>query len=490
MVHLARPFFHRHHKSDEGASSFKGAGVPNTSFFLDNRLPTDYFKQDILKLIHTLHIARWQAVDPKMADLIEVRRISGALTNAIYAVGAPKHLLATQKKSSSSSSSSAPPKLLLRVYGPQVNHLIDRERELSMLRRLSEQNIGPRILGTFTNGRFEQFLDAITLSKDDIRDPATSIQISKRMRELHDGIQLLPEERQMGPKVWTNLEKWLPRAFEKLSILEKQDTGSTKRILQVDTTDQFVFVLDRYKQWIVEKYGGIEKINDELVFAHNDAQNGNLLRVEPPKGSPLLRPQNEHRQLVVIDFEYSGPNTRAYDIANHFCEWMADYNHPELSYHVWNERYPTRQQQLNLIRSYVEHGVETFEDDTEMKMQLETERIFQQVLEWRPAAHAMWAMWGIVQAVIDVQGDLKEREELDKQSGTYSFTTDNDNSRQDSAKIREESPESELSDEEDEAAFDNLAYASEKAQLFWSDMIQLGIIDRDAYQGELKFISA
>jgi choline kinase len=29
-------------------------------------------------------------------------------------------------------------------------------------------------------------------------------------------------------------------------------------------------------------------------------------------------PQNEHRQLIVIDFEYSSPNLRGFDIANHF----------------------------------------------------------------------------------------------------------------------------------------------------------------------------
>lgn len=43
-----------------------------------------------------------------------------------------------------------------------------------------------------------------------------------------------------------------------------------------------------------------------------------------PTGSPLLQPVNEHRQLVVIDFEYASPNTRAYDIANHFVSlrWL------------------------------------------------------------------------------------------------------------------------------------------------------------------------
>lgn len=47
-------------------------------------------------------------------------------------------------------------------------------------------------------------------------------------------------------------------------------------------------------------------------------QYGNLLRMEPATQSPLLLPANEHKQLVVIDFEYSSANTPGLEFANHF----------------------------------------------------------------------------------------------------------------------------------------------------------------------------
>lgn len=47
-------------------------------------------------------------------------------------------------------------------------------------------------------------------------------------------------------------------------------------------------------------------------------QYGNILRLIPPGDSPLLLPANEHKQLVVIDFEYANANTPGLEFANHF----------------------------------------------------------------------------------------------------------------------------------------------------------------------------
>ena len=50
----------------------------------------------------------------------------------------------------------------------------------------------------------------------------------------------------------------------------------------------------------------------DKVLAHNDLLSGNMLYTPSPN--------SDHRKLVLIDFEYSGYNYRAWDIANHFCE--------------------------------------------------------------------------------------------------------------------------------------------------------------------------
>jgi choline kinase len=47
-------------------------------------------------------------------------------------------------------------------------------------------------------------------------------------------------------------------------------------------------------------------------------QYGNILRMMPEGESPLLLPANQHKQLVVIDFEYSNANVPGLEFANHF----------------------------------------------------------------------------------------------------------------------------------------------------------------------------
>ena len=174
-------------------------------------------------------------------------------------------------------------KLLLRVYGPQVEHLIDREAELQILRRLARKKIGPRLLGTFDNGRFEEFFHAKTLTYDDLRVPETSKQIAKRMRELHDGIELLQNERDGGPTVWKNWDKWVSRCEQVILWIDKQillnkpqsldsasETWKRRGLVCGVEWKTFRQAVDDYRLWLDTQYGGPAALREELVFAHND----------------------------------------------------------------------------------------------------------------------------------------------------------------------------------------------------------------------------
>ncbi len=232
------------------------------------------FKSEILRLAHTLRLKGWRRVPLERGGDIEVQRLSGALTNAVYVVSLPRDLLTPDGKTTLK----PPPKLLLRIYGPQVEHLIDRENELSILRRLARKKIGPRLLGTFTNGRFEEFFNAETLTFDDLRVESTSKQIAKRMRELHDGIDLLENEREKGPFVWLNWDKWVNNCEKVISYLDKEiASGKVSRnelwrsrglVCGVEWP-QFKATIDKYRRWL-DNYYGKGGVNQRLVFAHND----------------------------------------------------------------------------------------------------------------------------------------------------------------------------------------------------------------------------
>lgn len=116
-----------------------------------------------------------------------------------------------------------PPTLLLRIYGPSSDALISRTEELRILHVLSSQyGLGPRVFGTFENGRVEQFFPSRALTPEEMREPLVSRGIARRMRELHYvDLKALGYEHGADsmPMIWKCLEDWAGSAREVLDIL-------------------------------------------------------------------------------------------------------------------------------------------------------------------------------------------------------------------------------------------------------------------------------
>lgn len=93
------------------------------------------------------------------------------------------------------------------------------------------------------------------------------------------------------------------------------------------------------------------------AYTQIQTQYGNILRVRPDdERSPLLQPENQHKQLIVIDFEYASANLPGLEFANHFTEWAYNYHDERASYACAVERsYPTAEEQQRFVRAYVEH---------------------------------------------------------------------------------------------------------------------------------------
>lgn len=237
------------------------------------------------------------------------------------------------------------------------------------------------------------------------------------------------------------------------------------------------------------------------------AQYGNILRIRPDdEKSPLLHPSNEHKQLIVIDFEYAGANVPGYEFANHFAEWAYNYHDPVVAHACDTTKYPTTEQRRRFITAYVNHRsplihsevtTPKFETPTgsgtpalhkagsttsiidfnldarappggwkeeEAKGEAEVEKRVNELMEetrmWRIANSAQWVSWGIIQAKIpgfhisDAPAD-----------GT---TADVTGKEMENGHVEEE--------EVDADAFDYLGYAQERALFFWGDCISMGLI--------------
>lgn len=291
---IRNPFHRRRRSSDSGGSSSEydpTDNVPHVAKSLDKSLTGEEFKIAILSLLHKLAVPHWRSIPLQVAGLIKVKQIYGALTNTIYQILPPDP---EQYDSHKGLLPRGATKLLLRLYGAHVEHLIDRTHELATLKRLSKHNIGPLLLGTFINGRFEQWLDSHTLTRLEMRDPNLSCSIARRMRELHDGVRLSFTERNNPPSVWTTLDKWLPRAREIVARRRRKLTGRlshtnlpTLKTLEEAKKKQekpdswsddlilgrrwemFELALGRYRLHMEELYP-IEKLRVNLAFCHND----------------------------------------------------------------------------------------------------------------------------------------------------------------------------------------------------------------------------
>ncbi|SNX86548.1 related to CKI1 - choline kinase [Melanopsichium pennsylvanicum] len=129
------------------------------------------FRETVLQLFtEQLSLVGWtqEAVDPALWPLepnqLRLKRISGAFTNAVF-------FASYQLPRSSKSGVLAPPTVLLRVYGASSEALLSRRAELLILHTLSSlYEIGPHILGTFANGRVEEFYDCDPIKKEGMRD--------------------------------------------------------------------------------------------------------------------------------------------------------------------------------------------------------------------------------------------------------------------------------------------------------------------------------
>ncbi|AMD18964.1 HBR063Cp [Eremothecium sinecaudum] len=457
--------------------------VPFVKATLDASLPMEYLKVDVLNLVISLKVPKWYKTRNLNANDIKITMITGSMTNAIFKIEHSKL-----------------PSLLLRVYGPNVTNIIDRNYELQTLARLSMHHIGPSLYGCFTNGRFEQFLEnSKTLTKECIRNWETSRRIARRMKEFHSGVPLLPWEKDHCMS-WSRIEKWVDTIESSEWVKDPANLIST---LLIDNWAKFKKIIMLYKDWLKSR-GQFKK---PFHFCHNDAQYGNLLFTSPvippasdgnsvsmespvsvsllPSDSnislvdiihPSVQEQAQDSKLVVIDFEYAGPNPVAFDLANHLSEWMSDY-HSSDPYKTFEENYPTKEEILNFVYSYVSH----LRPSKNCSVDEEVRVLYNDIIQWRPCVALHWGLWGIIQSgaldaadkassVVVEEGPCGEK---------YIITVDEEALDSDGENGVINNDESPTVQGADIHSFDYLSYAREKFNLFYGDLIELQAISEN-----------
>ncbi|KAH8515632.1 hypothetical protein H0E87_004183 [Populus deltoides] len=394
--------------------------VMKTNGFIEGGFP------DELKRVLRSVGSEWGDVVDDM-DALQVVPLKGAMTNEVFRIIWPTKCGNLNRN------------ILVRIYGEGVEAFFNRDNEIRTFECMSKHGQGPRLLGRFADGRVEEFIHArvlkvpfelnegtqmefqspvpldidllsqksitskaqhftipvwdqnqmdtvassiccsmigfgsncyvfsglietssITLSAADLRDHEISALVAAKMREFHD--LEMP-----GPRtvlLWNRMRGWLVQAKSMCSAKDVKE-------FCLDSLENEINMLEK------------ELSHDylDIGFCHNDLQYGNIMLDE------------ETRSITLIDYEYASFNPVAYDIANHFCEMVANY-HSETPHILDYSKYPELEERHRFVLAYLcSAGKQPSEDEAEL--------LLQEVEKYTLASHVFWGLWGIISGYVN-----------------------------------------------------------------------------------------
>ncbi|CAN4127889.1 unnamed protein product [Withania somnifera] len=306
---------------------------------VDHSLSIIHIKPKIVELCKDL-FNQWSNLDDSH---FSVERVSGGITNLLLKVSVRED----DGKHES---------MTVRLYGPNTEYVINRERELQAIQHLSAAGFGAKLLGVFGNGMVQSFIDARTLTPSDMKNPKLAAEIAKQLRKFHQ--VEIPGSKE--PQVWNDVLKF----FKNASTLQF-DEGEKK--IKYDTIS-----FQEVHNEIIKLKELTDRLNAPVVFAHNDLLSGNLMLNE------------DKEKLYLIDFEYGSYNYRGFDIGNHFNEYAG--------YDCDYSLYPSKDEQFHFFRHYLDSDQPNEVTDEDL------EALYAETSSYMLASHLYWALWALIQA--------------------------------------------------------------------------------------------
>ncbi|XP_073435414.1 choline/ethanolamine kinase isoform X1 [Dendrobates tinctorius] len=304
----------------------------------------------------------WRSIGPEQ---MRVSVVSGGLSNLLY-----KCSLADTVQTQSTE----PRQVLLRLYGAILQGVDSLVLESVMFAILAERSLGPHLYGVFPQGRLEEYIPSRRLVTPELSVPEISSEIAQKLARFH--MMEMPFNKE---PVW--LFKTMEMYLSQISSLSFTQAALVEKFNKLKS-----FHLEEEMKSLKVL---LESTPSPVVFCHNDVQEGNIL---------LLSSRTSHPsdKLMLIDFEYSSYNYRGFDMGNHFCEWVYNYQHDEWPfYKAQLSNYPSREQQLHFFRSYL---LEICPELGEEERCVQEAAMVIEVNRFALASHFFWGLWSILQA--------------------------------------------------------------------------------------------
>ncbi|CAJ0603709.1 unnamed protein product [Cylicocyclus nassatus] len=276
-------------------------------------------------------------------DQFRIKPITGGMSNLLFLVE-----LASDVKTVGSE----PHQALLRIQcQADLDQLLSESVVFTLL---SERSLGPKLLGVFPGGRFEQFIPSRPLECKELSKPSIGKVVAPMLAKVHTLDVPITKE----PQVMMCARGWLAKFRESEPGTHPVDIICTAASVPSQcypskiTCDELEEELD-----FVEEF--LTKIQSPVVFSHNDLQEGNILLCADYhlSGDGSIRSRSGENDivdpLVLIDFEYCSYNYRGFDLGNHFCEYGIDYNCDEAPYYkFYQEKFEVQNERRSFCKAY------------------------------------------------------------------------------------------------------------------------------------------
>ncbi|KAF6004688.1 hypothetical protein F1559_005051 [Cyanidiococcus yangmingshanensis] len=275
----------------------------------------------------------------------------------------------------------AGPAMLVRIFGS--GDLFNRLRENSLFAELASAGLGAPLLAVFSRGRVEGILPGTPLDYRALHEKHIYSLVASALAELHC---FKPSEHSLPRKEatvsqWQFCEKLLSKAQELRCVPSEELCNGIPVRLNAELRSLLTILPV-----------------DDIVFCHNDLLGANM----------LYDPETD--KIRFVDFEYAGYAPRAYDLGNHFNEWMGLTENCGLSAADPLSRYPTPAEQRSFVETYVATWASLSStncrtgsqrktvEGVQAETRLCTDRLVIEANAFSLLSHWIWSVWAFVMA--------------------------------------------------------------------------------------------
>ncbi|XP_054157310.1 choline/ethanolamine kinase-like [Oppia nitens] len=228
-------------------------------------------------------------------ETIEVKRITGGLTNQLY-----KCSIITPE-----ANTTVPNVVAIRIYGMKwtKNHVYEHNERLSDIIisvMVSEKMLGPKIFGIFNGGEITAFYKHRHFKLEEQKDAKLAEKLFRKMARIHAMNVPIKRKHWMLNEMDDNYQLFIKRS----SIPQLIDELNCETLKTVNMSDEI--------NWIKDK---IIELGSPMVFSHNDLCSVNIMVLE----------DNEYNksedQILICDYEFASYGYRGQDIGSVINEW-------------------------------------------------------------------------------------------------------------------------------------------------------------------------